>query len=172
MHLPGCKKYEKLHYSTSSEQIKYIRFTEIRLCIFFEVECAFVILNWKISLCVFSCDRTSKELTVNGFEDILTLDGSIKKAKGIKIKKYRYLWFLNVQIFPNKSHASLKHEGLLFVRQFWKKYFCITPKFVCKFRSVILNITKSFLLLYQFKNVTKNLIFLTLSCLKMNSELH
>ena len=86
MHHPGCKKYEKLHYSTSSEQIKYIRFTEIRLCIFFEVECAFVILNWKISLCVFSCDRTSKELTVNGFEDILTLDGSIKKAKGIKIK--------------------------------------------------------------------------------------
>ena len=84
MHHPGCKKNSKYIYSTSSEQIKYIRFTEIRLCIFFEVECVFVILNWKISLCVFSCDRTTKEVTVNGFEDILTVDGSIKRANGIK----------------------------------------------------------------------------------------
>ena len=51
---------------------------------FLEIERVFVILNWKISLCVFSCDRTTKEVTVNGFEDILTVDGNIKRAKDIK----------------------------------------------------------------------------------------
>ena len=151
----------KIHDSTSSEQIKYIRLTEIRLCIFFEIECVFVILNWKISLCVFSCDRASKELTVNGFEDILTVDGNIKRAKDIKNIDICDFWMWK---YFQTNHMPLWNMKAYFFEDKIGSYSFTKPNFICTLISVILNIMKLFVIMpnkkfyckifQAFKNLT------------------
>ena len=122
---------------------------------FLEIECVFVILNWKISLCVFSCDRTTKEVTVNGFEDILTVDGSIKRANGIKNIDICDFWMWKYFQTNHMLLGSMK--AYFFGRQilnstYHTKFYLYID--ICHIKH------QSFLLIFQAQNIAKTLIVL------------
>ena len=100
-------------------------------------------------------------MTVNGFEDILTVDGSIKRANGIKNIDICDFWMWK---YFQTNHMPPWNMKAYFFEDKIGSYSFTKPNFICTLISVILNIIKLFVIMpckkfyckifQAFKNLT------------------